>query len=787
MTCLPLRLMLSIGLILGWLAIGAHLQAATAQGLLGVYFNKTDLTGLVAVHKGEALNFTWNGAAPDAAVPGTNFSARWRGQLVPTVSGAYAISITADDGVRMWLGGQLVVDKWIGQSATEYTAPVSLVAGTPLPIVIEYYQGTGGSTLKLAWTGPGITKQIIPLASLALPDDTVLPTAVSGFSTTSTSDRAVGLTWAAATDNLQIGRYSVVRNGVVIGTTFSTTYVDKTVVAQTAYTYQVQPSDAMGNSGPISTNLSVTTPVAPPVGNGTGLSATFFSDTQLTTQVSTRTDAKVDVIWGDASPATGVSATTFSARWSGQLLPRYTESHKFTLVVCTNARLFVNNQLIIDAWNWGDSKGAYPMPRTLTGTISLTAGTPVPIRLDYAKQYGSARAHLYWESNSITKQIVPTQQLFPAPASDPTQNTINNNLIANPVWVEGTAGSDASTVSVTINGQAVPVVLTGAGRWFADSASSGGKPFGIMLAAGQTVNAVVTTTAAGGAQAQKTIPLSWTKSDLTGKTASTVFTIRTGDSLLLSATKVGGGGTTLAIDPAYNGTTFNGTVTGTSGQGLAVTFTTAGVRQVAASVDGAVVGIATVRVVGATLNGPIACQVSYQRNKDVSTSPGLASSVSFVSNDPVRFQVSVASTSTNGASLKLRPLLGGKPLNLQARAGSPTGPLIAYQKLDVFRLGDSSFQGVQFVQEYPDGAILTQAKLSLWPHVPDLSVKITTIVSGVTFEDSSTVHNTTSNAFSLVSGTPNSEYIYKLVLAPGSTSKMCHNTHAYQNGVQVSY
>ena len=108
MTCLPLRFLLSIGLILGSLAISSQLHAATAQGLLGVYYNKTDLTGLVAVHKGEALNFAWNGAAPDAAVPGTNFSARWRGQLVPTVGGAYTISVTADDGIRVWLGGQLV-------------------------------------------------------------------------------------------------------------------------------------------------------------------------------------------------------------------------------------------------------------------------------------------------------------------------------------------------------------------------------------------------------------------------------------------------------------------------------------------------------------------------------------------------------------------------------------------------------------------------------------------------------------------------------------------------------
>ena len=71
----------------------------------------------------------------------TNFSVRWTGSVIPTTTEAYTFYPSADDGVRLWINGTLVVDKWIDQGTTEYASPaINLTAGTPALFRMEYYQ-----------------------------------------------------------------------------------------------------------------------------------------------------------------------------------------------------------------------------------------------------------------------------------------------------------------------------------------------------------------------------------------------------------------------------------------------------------------------------------------------------------------------------------------------------------------------------------------------------------------------------------------------------------------------
>ena len=94
-------------------------------------------------------------------------------------------------------------------------------------------------------------------------------------------------------------------------------------------------------------------------------------------------------------------------RWTGQLLPQYSETYYFDVRSDDGCKLWVNDQLVIDNWK-SQSGGADAI-----GTIALQAGTRYDLKLEYLQLGGSAQAHLNWYSASQSKQIIPSNRLFP--------------------------------------------------------------------------------------------------------------------------------------------------------------------------------------------------------------------------------------------------------------------------------------------------------------------------------------------------------------------------------------
>ena len=90
--------------------------------------------------------------------------------------------------------------------------------------------------------------------------DTMAPSIPAGLLSTVVSGTTVGMSWTASTDNVGVTGYKVLRNGVQIGTTTTSSYTDATVLPLTSYSYTVQAYDAAGNVSAASTALAVTTP-----------------------------------------------------------------------------------------------------------------------------------------------------------------------------------------------------------------------------------------------------------------------------------------------------------------------------------------------------------------------------------------------------------------------------------------------------------------------------------------------------------------------------------------------
>jgi RHS repeat-associated protein len=134
--------------------------------------------------------------------------------------------------------------------------------------------------------------------------------------------------------------------------------------------------------------------------NAPGLKGDYFGNIDLTNLKVTRLDPTIDFNWGTGSPDPSIQNTRYSARYTGKVTPKTSETYTFYTTSDDGVRLWVNGTQIIN--NWTDHG-----PTENSGTIALTAGTPYDIKLEYYQDLGGAEIHLSWSSPSVAKQIVP--------------------------------------------------------------------------------------------------------------------------------------------------------------------------------------------------------------------------------------------------------------------------------------------------------------------------------------------------------------------------------------------
>ncbi|MGI5239733.1 glycoside hydrolase family 3 C-terminal domain-containing protein [Dactylosporangium sp. CA-139066] len=132
--------------------------ASAFTGLQASYYNNTGMTGTPVLTRAESnIDKVWGGASPVAGVAATNWSAKYTATLHPSVTGTYQFSLTSDDGSRLIVNGQQVINNWFNQGSTTRTGSVALSAGQNVSIEVDYYQGGGASNLTLGWSVPGQT------------------------------------------------------------------------------------------------------------------------------------------------------------------------------------------------------------------------------------------------------------------------------------------------------------------------------------------------------------------------------------------------------------------------------------------------------------------------------------------------------------------------------------------------------------------------------------------------------------------------------------------------------
>ncbi len=120
------------------------------DGWRGEYYGNRELSGTPAVVQNDAeINFNWGNGAPVAALPADGFSARWS-RTISFQAGDYRFSIFSDDGARVWLDEELIIDQW--RDATDIIQTrIRALSAAPHTLRVEYYDNIGTASMRFWW------------------------------------------------------------------------------------------------------------------------------------------------------------------------------------------------------------------------------------------------------------------------------------------------------------------------------------------------------------------------------------------------------------------------------------------------------------------------------------------------------------------------------------------------------------------------------------------------------------------------------------------------------------
>ena len=133
------------------------------NGLNAVYFNNRDFTGATSSRIDSSIAFDWpDHARPAPRIRGTTFAVRWHGLVRPQTTETYTFITRNNDGVRLWVGGKLLIDSWHGSVRATHSGSIALRGKSFYDIRLEYFDSTRTAAISLFWKTPTLAQEWIP-------------------------------------------------------------------------------------------------------------------------------------------------------------------------------------------------------------------------------------------------------------------------------------------------------------------------------------------------------------------------------------------------------------------------------------------------------------------------------------------------------------------------------------------------------------------------------------------------------------------------------------------------
>jgi len=131
--------------------------AQAQQGLTGAYYQGTRFERYVLSRTDKDLDFDWDRVPPTEGLPPSYFSIRWTGFLNVPKSGKYLFSAMVDDGIRLWLDDQLIIDAWDLHDSERFNGSATLEAGKSYALRVDYFNDIFEGEIHLNWQIPETT------------------------------------------------------------------------------------------------------------------------------------------------------------------------------------------------------------------------------------------------------------------------------------------------------------------------------------------------------------------------------------------------------------------------------------------------------------------------------------------------------------------------------------------------------------------------------------------------------------------------------------------------------
>lgn len=159
-------------------AFAAVDPATAVHGLKGEYYSMSapgarDFDKLGGVALDPQINFPGLTGTFESTTGRTeNTTARWTGSITAPEDGDYTFAASGDNGFRLFIDGQVVIDHWEPDWDNEQTSKaIALKAGEPHAFKLEMFQDTGGANMFLRWSSPKLARQIVPESAFTPPAD----------------------------------------------------------------------------------------------------------------------------------------------------------------------------------------------------------------------------------------------------------------------------------------------------------------------------------------------------------------------------------------------------------------------------------------------------------------------------------------------------------------------------------------------------------------------------------------------------------------------------------------
>ncbi|MGW4170947.1 LamG-like jellyroll fold domain-containing protein [Streptomyces chartreusis] len=158
-------------------ALATEAADVEVHGLKGEYFSMSapgarDFAELGGTLLDPQINFSGLTSTFQALNGRTEHTtARWTGQIEAPTTGDYTFYAIGDNGFRLFIDGEPVIDHWEPDWDKEQTsAAIRLNAGEKHDFRLEMFQDFGGANMFLRWAGPGLSKQLVPMSAFTPPE-----------------------------------------------------------------------------------------------------------------------------------------------------------------------------------------------------------------------------------------------------------------------------------------------------------------------------------------------------------------------------------------------------------------------------------------------------------------------------------------------------------------------------------------------------------------------------------------------------------------------------------------